>query len=219
MTVRAKGTRERIVESARHLFNEQGYGAVTTAALAAHCGLAEGNLWYHFRTKRSLLDALGERFAQTIEARLRLAPEGDPVGAYARMLGGIMAEFRDFRFLYRDQHSFGEHPEVVRGKVPQWIAKTYDQIEQHLTALVVDGQLDWPTERLGDLAVNATIILRYGLDHYRELGEATGEGSQAVKRTLARHLTLFEHRLTSESALRLKSALQCIETVPRPLSP
>ena len=59
-------TRERIVEQALLLFNEQGYGAVTTAALAAHCGIAEGNLWYHFKTKRALLDAIGERYAAGI---------------------------------------------------------------------------------------------------------------------------------------------------------
>lgn len=210
MAPRAKDTRERIVETARHLFNEHGYGAVTTAALAEHCGLAEGNLWYHFKTKRALLDVLGERFALTIEARLRLMPEGDPVAAYARMLAEIMTEFRDFRFLYRDQHSYGEHPETVRGKVPGWIARTYSQLEAHLAALVVAGFLDWPRERLGDLSINATIMLRYGLDHYRELGEATGEGSQAVKRTLARHLTLFEHRLTPDSAALLHLAIQQI---------
>ena len=65
-------TRDRIVETARALFNEQGYGAVSTAALAAACGMAEGNLWYHFKTRRALLDALGERFAARIEARLAL---------------------------------------------------------------------------------------------------------------------------------------------------
>lgn len=146
-------------------------------------------------------------------SRLRLVPEGEPVAAYARMHREIMAEFRDFRFLYRDQHSYGEHPETVSGKIPEWIARTYIQIESHLSALVVAGLLDWPRERLSDLSINATIMLRYGLDHYRELGEVTGEGSQAVKRTLARHLTLFEHCLTSESAARLKLALQQIDTI------
>ncbi len=204
-------TRDRIVETARALFNEQGYGAVTTAALAAACGMAEGNLWYHFKTRRDLLDALGERFAQSIEGRLALEPGSDPVGSYAGLLEAIMAEFRHFRFLYRDQRSYGEHGQPVAARAPDWIERTYAQIEQHLAALVGAGLLDWRLERLRDLAINATIILRYGLDHYRELGEPTASGTGAVRRTLLRHLTLFEDRLDPAAAQRLHRAITAIE--------
>lgn len=215
-------TRDRIIETARTLFNEQGYGAVSTAALAAACGIAEGNLWYHFKTRRVLLDAIGERFAVAIEARLALRPGtalrsdplSDPLGDYAALLGPMMAEFRDFRFLYRDQHSYGEHAEVVRRNAPAWLERTFVQLEAYLTALVDAGQLDWPRERLRDLAVNATIILRYGLEHYREMGEATGSGTGSVLRTLRRHLTLFEHRLTPAAARRLQTAIAQIEAAP-----
>lgn len=204
-------TRDRIVEAARALFNEAGYGAVTTAALAEHCGIAEGNLWYHFKTRRALLDALGERFGEAVEARLALVPDADPVASYVRLLGAMMAEFREFRFLYRDQQAYGEHADRVRALAPQWIERTYAQIEAHLGALAGAGLLDWPGDQLRDLAINATIVLRYGLDHYRELGEPTGEGSGVVARTLARHLTLFEHRLAAEAAARLHAAIERIE--------
>lgn len=208
---RAGGTKDRIVATALGLFNQHGYGAVSTAALAAACGIAEGNLWYHFKTRRALLDALGERFAVAIEARLALVPAGDPLAAYVRLLEAMMAEFRDFRFLYRDQQSYGEHADAVRARAPEWIERTYDQIERHLAALVGAGLLAWPREGLRDLAINATIVLRYGLDHYREQGEPTGAGSGAVARTLARHLTLFEHRLSGDAAARLHTAIKAIE--------
>ena len=207
-------TSARIVETARDLFNEQGYGAVSTAALAAACGIAEGNLWYHFNTRRALLDAIGERFAVAIEARLALRPASDPVSDYAAMLAVMMAEFRDFRFLYRDQHSYGEHAEVVRRNARDWLERTFAQLELYLAALVDAGQLDWPRARLRDLAINATIILRYGLEHYREMGEATGTGTGSVQRTLRRHLTLFEHRLVPSAARRLHDGLAQIEVAP-----
>lgn len=204
-------TRDRIVETALRLFNEQGYGQVTTAALAAECGIAEGNLWYHFKTKRALVDALAERFAILIEARLAL-PEGpDPVADYARMLATMMAEFRAFRFLYRDQPAYGEHVELIARGVSGWLERTYDQFERNLARLVAAGLLDWPGERLRDLAINATIILRYGLEHFRELGEPTGAGTGVVRRTLERHLTLFEHRLDPAAAARLHAAVARID--------
>ncbi|MFM5917060.1 MAG: TetR/AcrR family transcriptional regulator [Novosphingobium sp.] len=205
-------TKDRIAETARILFNEQGYGGVSTAALAAACGIAEGNLWYHYKTRRALLDAIGEQFAGAIEARLALLPARDPVGDYAALVAAMMAEFRDFRFLYRDQQSYGEHAEVIRAKAPEWTRRTFDQLELYLAALADAGLLDWPRERLRDLAVNATIILRYGLEHYREMGEATGSGTGSVQRTLLRHLTLFEHRLDPAAAKELHQAIAAIET-------
>lgn len=208
---RPAGTRERIVDTALRLFNSQGYGAVTTAALAAQCGIAEGNLWYHFKTRSALLGAISERFSTAIELRLAMRPGDDPLEDYGRMLEAMMAEFRGFRFLYRDQQAYGDQAELVASNAPRWLEMTFDQIEAYLAALVDAGLLDWPRERLRDLAINATIILRYGLEHYRELGEPIEEGAGAVRRTLLRHLTLFEHRLESLAAARLHAAILAIE--------
>lgn len=203
-------TRERIVEEALLLFNEQGYGAVTTAALAAHCGIAEGNLWYHFKTRRDLFEEIAQRFGKAIEARLELAPGHDPLADYVRLLAALMAEFREFRFLYRDQQSYGEHAARIRPRGTGLLERSILQLEAHLSALVDAGLLDWPRSRLRDLAINATIILRYGLEHSRDLGAPTGTGSGAVRRTLAQHLTLFEHQLAEEAARTLRRAVAAI---------
>jgi AcrR family transcriptional regulator len=204
-------TRDRIVVTAQGLFNEAGYGAVTTALLAERLGMAEGNLWYHFKTKRALLDAIGERFAASVTARLTLMPEGDPVASYIRMLRAIMAEFRDFRFLYRDQPAYGDHATVIAENAADWTRQTFAQIEAHLAALVSAGLLNLPRERLADLAINATILLRFGLEHEREMGTPTASGTGAVRRTLLRHLTLFEHALAPAAAAELKAAIEAIE--------
>ena len=203
-------TRDRIVATALGLFNEQGYGAVTTAMLAAQCGIAEGNLWYHFKTRAVLLDAIGERFASSIEARLAMRPGSDPLGDYAALLEAVMAEFRAFRFIYRDQRAYGDDAEMVSNNAPRWLEMTFDQVEAYLAALVDIGLLDWPRERLRDLAINSTIILRYGLENYRELGEPITEGAGAVRRTLRRQLTLFEHRLEPAAANRLQAAIEAM---------
>lgn len=204
-------TRDRIVATALAQFNAAGYGAVSTASLAAACGIAEGNLWYHFKTRAALLDAIGELFSRAIETRLALRPGTDPLGDYAALLEAMMREFRSFRFLYRDQQSYGDDIVVIRANAPRWLEQTFDQIHAYQAALVDAALLDWPRERLRDLAINATIILRYGLEHYRELGEPIAAGQGAVRRTLKRHLTLFEHRLDPAAAARLHAAIDAIE--------
>lgn len=201
-------TRDRIIATARNLYNELGYSAVTTAALADACGIAEGNLWYHFKTRRELLEAITAEFGKHIDHRMSMPINAeDPVGSYAAWLEALMVEQRKYRFLYRDSPHHHEYIEVMAVNVPRWLQGAQESIEQHLHALVHHKLLDWPSDRLCDLAANATIILRYGLEHFTERGEPVG----SVRRTLLQHLTLFEHRLDSKAVAVLRQASERIE--------
>lgn len=205
-------TCDRIIEAATRLYNELGYANVPSSVLAAELGIAEGNLWYHFKTKRAILAAISENFARDIERRLALAPApgGDVVADYAVLLQAVIREFRDYRFLYRDQADYRGHDELIRRHARGWHQRTNAQLRRYFNAFVSAGTLDWPVERLADLAVNATILLRYGLDYSREIGEPIEQGGGAVRSTLLRHLTLFEHRLQPAAALRLRQSIDRI---------
>ncbi len=201
-------TRDRIILTAREVFNRDGYTAVTTATLAEACGIAEGNLWYHFKTKRDLLSAIADDFSALIEQRMAMRPDGDdPAASYAEWLAALMREQRLYRFLYRDSPHHDEHVPLLAEKVPQWLRGSERSIALQLAAMVERGLLDWPADRLSDLAASATIILRNGLEYYTELGEPEG----AVRRTLLQHLTLFEHRLDSAALHTIRAAIDRID--------
>ncbi len=51
-------TRSRILEAALELFTEKGFAATTTRELSERLGFTKAALYYHFRTKDDLLDAL-----------------------------------------------------------------------------------------------------------------------------------------------------------------
>ncbi len=57
---RAAATRQRITESAHRLFLEQGYAATTMPAVAAASGVAVQTVYFTFRTKGDLLNAVFE---------------------------------------------------------------------------------------------------------------------------------------------------------------
>jgi len=54
-------TRDRIINTAIRLFNENGTGAVTTNHIAAAVGISPGNLYYHFRNKEDIIRAIFEQ--------------------------------------------------------------------------------------------------------------------------------------------------------------
>ena len=96
-------TRERVLDVALALFNARGFLRVTTAEIAEAAGINEGNLYYWFRRKDQIAEALFGRFEVALVA-VAETPIGDPAllesyGAYQLRWFGLMTAFR---FLYRD---------------------------------------------------------------------------------------------------------------------
>src|SRR5262249_48744247 len=59
----AEETRNRILDAALRLFSGQGYAATTIAAIAAEAGVVPETVYATFRTKRGIIDGLGQRAA------------------------------------------------------------------------------------------------------------------------------------------------------------
>jgi AcrR family transcriptional regulator len=63
-------TKQRIIDAARSLFMDKGYAATSTADLAIAAEVAEGSIFYHFGSKRALLDALAKIYAEAMVAAM-----------------------------------------------------------------------------------------------------------------------------------------------------
>lgn len=202
-------TKDRILQSARELFNAERFGNVTTADLAAASGIAEGNLWYHFRNKRALLEALTDGFLEEVEDRLAMLPSAHEtiLEDYAVMLAALMSEIRRYRFLYRDQADYGEHTDRLLRRLPGIYRDTHSQFQAFHHGMVKAGDLQFDLDQLPALATNSVMILRYHLEYLRERGEDSEVGSGAVRSAVQQHLTLFEKALTEPARTRLNTAL------------
>lgn len=203
-------TRDRILIAARDLFNVRRFGNVTTADLAAEIGISEGNLWYHFKNKRALLEALTDTFLTDVEQRLAMLPSGGPdiLQEYADMLAALSGEIRRYRFLYRDQADYGEHTDALLSRLPGIYRDTLAQFRTYLLGMIKAKHLDMPVDRIDALAVNITLVMRYHLEFLRESGGVDTVGSGAIARSVGQHLTLFEHHLTATARHQLRAALE-----------
>jgi AcrR family transcriptional regulator len=54
-------TKDKILETARDLFNQKGTRSVTTNHIAEAVGISPGNLYYHFRNKEDIIRAIFEQ--------------------------------------------------------------------------------------------------------------------------------------------------------------
>jgi len=63
----AAATRERIVDAAAELYQEQGVNSTTLKAIAARADVSRGSILHHFGGSGGLIDAVAQRVLETIE--------------------------------------------------------------------------------------------------------------------------------------------------------
>ena len=157
-------TRDRLLEASLVLFNERGFGAVTTASIAEKSGVLEGSLWYHFRTKKDILAAHIELLQQVFEDANLDADATDP----ETIIAGIFASYDviwDFRYILRDD--FGavidvdepilQTAKVINDFLDTWTEGRIRHADEH-------GLLDMRPSDMEDLSEIILVIGRYWLD-------------------------------------------------------
>lgn len=91
--VRGRGTRERLVETARAQFGAHGYDATSIETILSTAGVARGALYHHFPNKAALFDAVLEQVTGELGVVVGAAARGhrDPV---ASLRAGVIAWLR-----------------------------------------------------------------------------------------------------------------------------
>lgn len=185
-------TRDRILECALHLFNEQGEPNVSTLEIATEMGISPGNLYYHFHGKEPLILELFERFQSEL-APLLDPPDDVDLGVedYWLFLHLIVERLAQYRFLFQDLSNLaGRLPKLARG-IRLWLNQLKRTLASLLARLKTHEQLRSDTAALGQLVEQITLTLLFSLDYQRILGIA-GESKLVVFQIMmlvAPHLT------------------------------
>ena len=90
------GTRERLLEAARQLIEEGGYGTASVIAIAERAGLAAGTLYRHFGSKQELFvevfRSVCDREVRAMEAAAQAMP---PASRHVERLETVFATFAE----------------------------------------------------------------------------------------------------------------------------
>jgi AcrR family transcriptional regulator len=99
----AMSTRDRIIETAITLFNEQGTRGVSTNHIAAACGISPGNLYYHFRNKEEIILAIFQQMTRVGVEEYRAINDGRPpeAGAAVTAMLDTFVMVQRFNWRYR----------------------------------------------------------------------------------------------------------------------
>lgn len=196
----APKTKDRILAASLALFNENGYDTVTTARIAEEVGISEGNLWYHFRTKKDLVRAHQYSLIRRIDARLAIkSSPGTVLDSYVLFNRLVFEEVWDYQFLYRDQSEFGRTSPELESKVHRVYELTTAMLQKMFRHMIEAGHLAMPEEELAPLADNVWMVVRYWPSFLRETRRIVKLDKAALDAGIRHHFALFETHLTAKA--------------------
>ena len=199
-------TRDKILATSLVMFNQRGFGAVTTASIAEGAGVLEGTLWYHFRAKKDILSAhialLQEVFAKE--------NDGADSADASVIIDGIFRSYDviwDFRYLLRDDFNALLNSEDEALATVQGINDVLDQwTEGRMLHAANHGLLSFGVEDVGSVSEIILVLGRYWMDFsHKKYPDAKGtdlrhKGISHIFTVLKPYLTstatkLIEHKL------------------------
>ena len=200
-------TRDKLLEASLVLFNERGFGAVTTASIAERAGVLEGSLWYHFRTKKDILAAHLTLLQQVFEEENIDADSTDA----ETIIAGIFRSYDviwDFRYILRDDFTAVmdagapalERAIMVNGFLDAWTEGRIRHSNAH-------GLLNLGSQEIEDISEIILVIGRYWLDFSNK--KYPDEDNLALRHKGLRHIfTVLKPYLTQEASGLIAARLE-----------
>jgi len=121
---RGRNTRRQILDASLRLFSERGFARATVRDIARQAGITDAAIYYHFASKRDLLEALFEEnpTIQELEQLSTELPPRDTLLDIARRAMLVMQQNREFlRLVFME--SLGSEPgamEESRRVIERW---------------------------------------------------------------------------------------------------
>ena len=139
--------RERVLEAALTLFNEQGTGAVSTNHIAEAAGISPGNLYYHYRNKEEIIRALFERlFAAWNEAFHLPTDQAPSMTDFDSMIAANYQLIWEYRFAYREQAALLRNDPELHERYLAVRQRGYEGFAALIEAFVAAGVLSQPAD-------------------------------------------------------------------------
>lgn len=220
----APNTPDRIAAAALHRFNRDGYHVTKLADIAGDIGISQGNLTYHFATKRDLALHLSEQVRLAVESYPQPTADRDIAIEYVEHLRRTMELTWRFRFFLRDRGIF--EPVDQLAEPSPILTNSLDARRQLIERLATEGLLrnDLIAD-LDQLARSLWILSRYWMDYLREIEMVEHIEHSHVELGIDHHLAALTPALNATGRRRIARARSArgdrtdTSTAPRPATP
>lgn len=191
-------TRDKIINTAIELFNEQGTKAVSTNHIASAVGISPGNLYYHFRNKEDIIRAAFEQLdADGLEQYQLILEKYQPGTIEAMEQTFIMIqEFNwRYRFFKRELTALIMNDPLLKERFHATNGQMKEVIGYSVDCGIAKGIVKPMNDAEKKLCVDAVWLVALFWLNYLEVGgeevnEATlGRGNEVLRAVFTPYLT------------------------------
>lgn len=196
----------RILDAARERFNVNGYAATSMTEIASSLGMSQGNLTYHFPTKRHLAMQLEADVLILMRGRRENLIPGPLAQDYVdHLLFGMELTWIN-RFLMRDRVQYAGGP--IGRRPDSELTADFDELKGLLKRIREEGMFIENAARDVDvLARSLWIVSRYWMDYLRELEGLKEISWTDQERGIQHHFAVLLPNLKTAARREFRNAL------------
>ena len=210
----SKETQALIISTALQLFNEHSSGAVSTNRVAEACDISKGNLHYHFKTKKEIIQSIFKGIDDEMNASWYQDHLNPTVTHMAEMFARQLLLIHDYRFFYREMPALLRSDPVLLRRYQEARDKRMIELEAYFKEMSRAGVMDFKNESMiKSLIVNTWIISDNWLNYiefkkYEPALEKIVEGYEMMLEVLRPYFTQPWDDVLAESLTAIKGVVE-----------
>lgn len=195
-------TRQRILDTALVLFNEQGESTVSTNHIADELEISPGNLYYHYRNKDDIIEQLFQRFEERMDLAL-VVPEGRAITLEDvwLQLHLVFECIWDYRFLYRDLVNILSRNRSLRLRFARILKRGSVNSHGIMKGLNESGAMRASAAEIEGLSTNILVLATFWLNYAGIRGEK--DEQKAIQQGIVQVMMLVSPFLRDSERLHL----------------
>jgi AcrR family transcriptional regulator len=195
-------TRNRILDVALRLFNEQGETNISTNHIADELEISPGNLYYHYRNKDDIIEQLFLRFEERMDQAL-VAPEGRDVTLEDvwLQLHLVFECIWNYRFIYRDIINILSRNRNLRLRFARILKRGSSNAQGIMRGLNETGAMRASAAEIEGLATNILVLATFWLNYANVRGEK--DEQRAIQQGIVQVMMLVSPFLRDTERLHL----------------
>ena len=199
-------TRQRILDVALRLFNEQGESTVSTNHIADELEISPGNLYYHYRNKDDIIEQLFLRFEAGMDQALT-TPEGRAVTLEDVWfeLHAVFECIWNYRFLYRDIINILSRNRSLRLKFARILKRGSANAHTIMKGLNDAGSMRASAAEIEGLSTNILVLATFWLNYANVTGEK--DEQRAIRQGIVQVMMLVSPFLRDSERLHLHTLI------------
>jgi AcrR family transcriptional regulator len=174
-------TRDKIIDTAIQLFNEQGTKAISTNHIAATTCISPGNLYYHFRNKEDIIRAIFEQMDAYGVEQYQIILDKYPQGTIEALKDTfvMIQEFNwRYRFFKRELTALIMNDPMLRERFHATNSQMQDMIRYTIDGGIANGSIKPMNATTQQHLVDAIwLVALFWLNYLEVGGEDVNESS------------------------------------------